>query len=456
MKIKNIVISILLIGLSVITIVYFALFKRVEPVELEGINYGPFDRKGIPMKEYKWGLEYNPLVVTYYASGEIYFDNGKFYYANGYLQKYKETKKEKYRQAYFRMLDWLEKNGELFLKDSIIWRIKFDFLPYVKSGWYSGLTQGRIAKVFIDAYEFTREEKYLNLARKAINGMLVSRSEGGVFYQDNRGDIWIEEYPSPVPSFVLNGNMSAILNLIDYYNITKDPYLKELVTKLLDSLEKKLPLFDVPEKKISRYDLYGRNQIFGFFSKENQLPKNEHPIDKIILSLPNDPDTILDIGERDDNLNFYSQIISNSSWSDSYFIDGTSVRNFKNVRKEKPDSYRYAGVNLFPTGNIYPGEKIKITIYYKDISKEEICLKIYFRENRQWANLGCLEHTGDNFWKQNTFKISTSDFPNKGIGHLTGESYHKLHINQLKVLYNYSGKEIFKEYTEKWESYLEK
>ena len=456
MKIKNIVISILLIGLSVITIVYFALFKRVEPVELEGINYGPFDRKGIPMKEYKWGPEYLPLVITYYASGTGYYTNGEINYIGGYLQKYKETGEEKYYQAYFRMLDWLEKNGELFLKDSIIWRIKFDFLPYVKSGWYSGLTQGRIAKVFIDAYEFTREEKYLNLARKAINGMLVSRSEGGVFYQDNRGDIWIEEYPSPVPSFVLNGNMSAILNLIDYYNITKDPYLKELVTKLLDSLEKKLPLFNISEKKISRYDLYGRDQIFGFFSKENQLPKNEHPIDKIILSLPNDPDTILDIGERDDNLNFYSQIISNSSWSDSYFIDGTSVRNFKNVRKEKPDSYRYAGVNLFPTGNIYPGEKIKITIYYKDISKEEICLKIYFRENRQWANLGCLEHTGDNFWKQNTFEISTLDFPNKGIGHLAGESYHRLHINQLKALYDYSGKEIFKEYAEKWESYLEK
>jgi len=456
MKIKNIVISILLIGLSVITIVYFALFKRVEPVELEGINYGPFDRKGIPMKEYKWGLEYNPLVVTYYASGEIYFDNGKFYYANGYLQKYKETKKEKYRQAYFRMLNWLEKNGEVFLRDSLVWKYEFDFRPYVKLDWYSGLTQGKITRVFIDAYEFTGEEKYLNLARKAINGMLVPVSEGGVFYQDDKGDIWIEEYPSPVPSFVLNGNISTILSLIDYYNFTKEEYIKGLINKLINSLEKRLPLFDVPEKKISRYDLYGRNQIFGFFSTKTQLPKDEHPIDKIILTLPNDPDIVLDIGEKDDNLNFYSQIISGSSWGNSYFIDDISVRTFKDVREEKPKSYRYAGVNLFPSGNIYSGEKIKITIYYKDVSKEEICLKIYFRENRQWKNLGCLEYKGDNFWKQNAFEISTLDFPNKGIGHLAGESYHRLHINQLKALYDYSGKEIFKEYAEKWESYLEK
>lgn len=456
MKVKKIIISILIILLLIGAIIYSVFFKKVEPVELEGIDYGPFDREGIPMTKYEWGVEYNPLVVTYYASGKVYFVNGTLQYNNGYLQKYKETGEEKYYQAYFRMLNWLEKNGELFLKDSIIWRIKFDFLPYVKSGWYSGLTQGRIAKVFIDAYEFTDEKKYLDLARKAINGMLVPRPEGGVFYQDDRGDIWIEEYPSPIPSFVLNGNMSAILNLIDYYNITKDPYVKELVTKLLDSLERKLPLFDVPQKKISRYDLYGRNQIFGFFSKENQLPKDEHPIDKIILISPNNPEIALDIGEEDDNLNSWSRIISQSSWSNSYFIDGVSVRSFKNIREEKPKSYRYAGVNLFPTGNVFSGEEIKITIYYKDVSKEEICLKIYFRENRQWKNLGCLGHEGDDFWKQNTFEISTSDFPNKGIGHLTGESYHRLHINQLKVLYNYSGKEIFKEYAEKWESYLEK
>jgi len=442
MRIKKIIISFLIILLFTGAIIIYSLFfKKIEPIELEGINWGPFDRRGIPMKEYKWGPEYLPLVVTYYT--------------NGYLEKYKETREEKYYQAYLRMLNWLEKNGEPFLKNSMVWRVKFDFLPYVKSGWYSGLYQGRIAKVFIDAYEFTGEGKYLNLARKAINGMLVPVSEGGVFYRDDRGDIWIEEYPSPVPSFILNGNMSAILSLIDYHNFTKDEYISQLVNELTDSLERKLPLFDVPEKKTSRYDLYGRNQIFGFFSNKTQLPKDEHSIDKIILTLPNDSNIILDIGESDDNLNFYSQVILDSSWSNPYLIDGVSVRNFKNVRKEKPESYRYAGVNLFPTGDVYPGEKMKTTVYYKDVSKEEICLKIYFHENRQWKKLGCLEYKGDNFWKQSTFEFSTSIFPTKGIGHITGKSYHKMHINQLRVLYNYSGKEIFKEYSEKWAGYLD-
>ena len=456
MKVKKIIISILIILLLIGAIIYSIFLRKIEPVELEGINYGPFDRKGIPMKQYKWGPEYLPLVITYYASGTGYYTNGEIHYTGGYLQKYKETGEERYYQAYFRILDWLEKNGESFRKDSVVWRVKFDFLPYVKSGWYSGLYQGRIAKVFIDAYEFTGKDKYLNLARKAINGMLVPTSEGGIFYQDDRGDIWIEEYPSPVPSFILNGNMSTILSLIDYYNLTKDDYIKNLINKLIDSLEKKIPLFDVSSKKISRYDLYGRNQTFGFFTKNSKLPKGEHPIDKIILTLPNDPDIVLDIGDKDDNLNFYNQIISQSSWSNSYLIDGVSVRSFKNMRKEKPDSYRYAGVNLFPTGNIYLGEKVRITVYYKDISKEKICLKIYIFEEERWKVLGCLENRADNFWKQETFEFPTSIFLTNGIGHIASKSYHKMHINQLRTLYNYSGKEIFKEYAEKWATYLEK
>ncbi|OYT61249.1 hypothetical protein B6U81_03450 [Thermoplasmatales archaeon ex4484_30] len=36
------------------------------------------------------------------------------------------------------------------------------------------------------------------------------------------------------------------------------------------------------------------------------------------------------------------------------------------------------------------------------------------------------------------------------------KSYHKLHINQLKVLYELTGKDIFSEYAEKWEKYMNK
>ncbi len=38
--------------------------------------------------------------------------------------------------------------------------------------------------------------------------------------------------------------------------------------------------------------------------------------------------------------------------------------------------------------------------------------------------------------------------------HPAAKSYHILHINQLKVLYQLTNKEIFKEYAEKWENYL--
>jgi hypothetical protein len=68
--------------------------------------------------------------------------------------------------------------------------------------------------------------------------------EGGVLFQDERGDIWIEEYLVDPPTHILNGMIWALWGVHDYALATQDPSAKNLFAKVVHTLERNLSNYD--------------------------------------------------------------------------------------------------------------------------------------------------------------------------------------------------------------------
>jgi len=116
-------------------------------------------------------------------------------------------------------IEFLIKNHNATLA-GITWKHLEDIPRFtLKGSWSSGITQGVIASTLLRAYEVGKEERYLELAEKAITFAL---DKNGPLYTQLEGDMyWIEEYPSKVGQGVLNGYIFFLIALIEL-NCYKD------------------------------------------------------------------------------------------------------------------------------------------------------------------------------------------------------------------------------------------
>lgn len=174
--------------------------------------------------------------------------------------------------------DWLvqhskEINGGLFFP------FEFDFVPYwpyeLKAPWNSGLTQGVSLGLFTYLYEKTGKIKYKELADKVYFSYMVPIEQGGFVRYELDGP-FIEEYPTEIPTRVLNGSLTSMLAIHDYAVITKNKDAMLFYKKCVKRFEKLLPSYDLtlPEYAfpISSYALAPkRNEILGRFVGDGKM-----------------------------------------------------------------------------------------------------------------------------------------------------------------------------------------
>ena len=89
-----------------------------------------------------------------------------------------------------------------------------------KIPWVSALIQGQGIRAVIKAYTLTENEKYFAAAKYALGAFSIPIRDGGVLSIDeNDNDWWYEEYACvhSKPSGVLNGFISALLGIHDFY-----------------------------------------------------------------------------------------------------------------------------------------------------------------------------------------------------------------------------------------------
>lgn len=196
------------------------------------------DMEGIPIYPYASGPAYNIAFICHYA---LY-----------HYSRYVKFKQPNDLDIFMHMSNWIIEHGEE-TSESFLFPNKFRWYE-LSPPWISALGQGRIISVLARAYEFSKDDKFIKLARKAMKPFEVPVTQGGVQAHFPDGCVAFEEYPFFKPNIVLNGLITALVGLYDLGE-TGEHRAAELFTQGLRALECNLHRYDLGYW--SAYDLAG-------------------------------------------------------------------------------------------------------------------------------------------------------------------------------------------------------
>ena len=208
-----------------------------------------FDESGIAIVKYEDGYHYNPVTVAQQALG--------------YYNHYQRTGDDKSLSAFFNDSEWFIDNQEE--NGSFPYDFQFELKPglVLPSGFVSGMAQGQILSTLVRSYNLTKDVRYLETGNKALSFMLASGEEDmfagcsktlNDFCKQNErlfrysDSIIFEEYVSEPSSYVLNGDLFALIGLYDWSKGSISSYGKEEASEGfahgIKSLEVLLPYYD--------------------------------------------------------------------------------------------------------------------------------------------------------------------------------------------------------------------
>lgn len=183
-------------------------------------------------------LYYNPLLIARYGLylvSEIVEGNitgGDTDNVTEHLDKY---------------IDGLVRNGLLFVNSKVAWLYpyNFDFALHnqndwmMKAPWYSALAQGRILSLFCQA------SKVMAIETGWIESVYKSLlPESPVVKIDDKGYYWLDEYPHPyIFDMTLNGHITALIGLYDYWMLTGKRQALELLKAGITTVKHYLPQY---------------------------------------------------------------------------------------------------------------------------------------------------------------------------------------------------------------------
>ncbi len=211
---------------------YYMLFR-------EKADYGGhYDAAGIPMLDYHGviGLQYNPIAIAQWGLANY--------------NRYCETsdRDEDRWQKTLKAADWLTANLEQNAHGLWVWNHHFDweYRDTLKAPWYSGLAQGQGVSLLLRAHTHAHSEgeRYQRAAEKAFVALTRPIAKGGVLFEDQEKNQWIEEYLVDPPTHILNGFMWALWGVFDFWLARADTSAKELFDRGVETLVHNLARFD--------------------------------------------------------------------------------------------------------------------------------------------------------------------------------------------------------------------
>jgi len=195
---------------------------------------GHYDAAGIPMLDYHGaiGLQYNPIAVAQWGLGNC----------NVFLDTHSDSRKQKMLQA----ADWLAANLEQNQHGIWVWKHHFDweYRDTLRAPWYSGLAQGQGVSLLLRAYAESRDEKHRETASRAIIALKTPIMQGGVLFEDEVKNLWIEEYLVHPPTHILNGFIWALWGVFDYWVSCSDASARTVFDRGVETLLKNLSRYD--------------------------------------------------------------------------------------------------------------------------------------------------------------------------------------------------------------------
>lgn len=222
------------------------------------INQEGLDDDFIRLHDYggQVGKQYNPLFIA---------NDALVYYAAYHDVPKGTVPHPEFREAFFNVVDWLKQHG-IHNENGFLIPYLYDVHEY-KAPWFSGITQARVAMVFIQAYMWSDDQTYKILAKETLKPIGLSLDEAGFSYIENNL-VFLEEYPirnrEIQPNHVLNAHMSILLDMIYINKVLQDRQISELIDSGIYTLKQVLPLYEVPAEMGYAGDLIpGSNIIDG-------------------------------------------------------------------------------------------------------------------------------------------------------------------------------------------------
>jgi len=203
-------------------------------------NSGNFslDEDGILIYDYgeaygKLGKYHNPYFISNYA-GALYRD-----YLNASCED------AGVESSFLKQARWLLRSG-VRRGNTLVWTYEFPNERFdLKSGWISGIGQARIAGILQRAYALTADVAFHEAAEAAMEVYRVPLKDGGVVTLDEDAT-WIEEAPHPggISFKILNGHITALAGIRDFFQITKEAEWKEVFDRGVRAVERDISKFD--------------------------------------------------------------------------------------------------------------------------------------------------------------------------------------------------------------------
>ncbi len=195
---------------------------------------GHYDSAGIPMLDYHGaiGLQYNPIAIAQWGLANY--------------NRFCETSDAVRQQKTLKAADWLAANLEQNAAGLWVWNHHFDwdYRETLKAPWYSGLAQGQGISLLVRAHAQTGNEKYRQAAEQAFVSLATPIAQGGVLFEDEEDNFWIEEYLVQPPTHILNGFMWALWGVFDLWLARADASAKTIFDRGVKTLLHNLARFD--------------------------------------------------------------------------------------------------------------------------------------------------------------------------------------------------------------------
>lgn len=202
------------------------------------------------------GVEYNITTIAQYALS---------FYSN--IKLISISERESFLNIADFICDYINKDGGA--------PYNFDFDIHgikLKKPWYSAMAQGQVLSVLARAYLITNDNKYLEKGNSVFEFMINSCSTNLLMFTNKHKDAFLygqnviyEEYVSDINSYVLNGDLFALIGLYEWYEVTNDKDVLSAFNKGCESILFLLPYYDY--NGFTSYDLVhftlGSNMNYG-------------------------------------------------------------------------------------------------------------------------------------------------------------------------------------------------
>jgi len=228
---------------------YFVFSEKRVASGIDQPLINKFDENGIPI---------NKTYIDVIDKEFVYFPITIGQVGLAVFHTYLETKSENDRNRFMKFVDWFYNNAEFDENLGIRWLTDVS-LPQYKNPdpWQSAFSQSRGISILLRGYQLTGNEKYAEMAEKALISFTKSVGDGGVTSFTKWGPFY-EEYTAKVPTLVLNGMIFSLCGVYDFVRVFPDNKLaKKIFDDGIETLKNILPEYDL--NYWSKYNLCEAN-----------------------------------------------------------------------------------------------------------------------------------------------------------------------------------------------------